>query len=226
VEIAMREPSPSVVRRLAAAAFACAVVGESTAWAQEQAEEPVRELERTLDLCRDGRDNDLDGHVDCDDQDCEGFAICSKMPPAEPPKPVLVGFGSVSAEQVAAPPQIDEEGPPPTRNYQFSRARRPSGAFKALRIASHATLWPGLMIFAIASGFAVADGELSCSNSVGVPFCPPVFMVVGGALMVAGFVTGLIYVAKEQRRKDSRISLVLGPALDPGRVSLAATIVL
>ncbi len=34
------------------------------------------EPELTLDSCRDGSDNDGDGHIDCADQGCEIFAIC------------------------------------------------------------------------------------------------------------------------------------------------------
>ncbi|MCP4601215.1 MAG: hypothetical protein GY847_11940 [Proteobacteria bacterium] len=40
------------------------------------AEETRTEPETTLDACRDGDDNDGDGHIDCADQDCEIFAIC------------------------------------------------------------------------------------------------------------------------------------------------------
>ncbi len=32
--------------------------------------------EITIDACRDGKDNDGDHHVDCDDQDCHMFVIC------------------------------------------------------------------------------------------------------------------------------------------------------
>jgi hypothetical protein len=39
--------------------------------------EPIETLiENTLDMCQDGQDNDADSHVDCDDQDCEIFAMC------------------------------------------------------------------------------------------------------------------------------------------------------
>ncbi|MCP4677445.1 MAG: hypothetical protein GY854_18420 [Deltaproteobacteria bacterium] len=36
--------------------------------------------ENTLDGCRDSADNDGDGHVDCDDQDCQIYAICVQAP--------------------------------------------------------------------------------------------------------------------------------------------------
>jgi hypothetical protein len=32
--------------------------------------------ENTLETCQDGHDNDRDGFVDCDDQDCSIFAMC------------------------------------------------------------------------------------------------------------------------------------------------------
>jgi hypothetical protein len=42
--------------------------------------------ESTVQDCTDGQDNDGDGHVDCDDQDCEIFAVCVKAAPPEPEK--------------------------------------------------------------------------------------------------------------------------------------------
>jgi len=46
---------------------------------------PPAVRENTLAACRDGIDNDLDGHMDCGDQDCEIFAMC--VAPPEPPQP-------------------------------------------------------------------------------------------------------------------------------------------
>ncbi len=40
--------------------------------------------EDTVDACRDGVDNDGDSHVDCDDQDCEIYAICVQQPETPP----------------------------------------------------------------------------------------------------------------------------------------------
>jgi hypothetical protein len=37
---------------------------------------PPQNLENTIDLCRDYKDNDADGHIDCDDQDCSIFVFC------------------------------------------------------------------------------------------------------------------------------------------------------
>jgi hypothetical protein len=48
---------------------------------------PAAGPENTLDGCRDGIDNDLDGHVDCADQDCWIYAMCV---PAFPPPPPAV----------------------------------------------------------------------------------------------------------------------------------------
>ncbi len=41
--------------------------------------------ENTVARCGDGRDNDGDGHRDCDDQDCEIFAICVLPKETAPP---------------------------------------------------------------------------------------------------------------------------------------------
>jgi hypothetical protein len=43
--------------------------------------------ENTLEECQDGADNDLDQHVDCDDQDCEIFAVCIEEAEAEEEAP-------------------------------------------------------------------------------------------------------------------------------------------
>jgi hypothetical protein len=42
--------------------------------------------EDSLDACRDRLDNDRDGHFDCDDQDCQIYAICviPRLPETEP----------------------------------------------------------------------------------------------------------------------------------------------
>jgi hypothetical protein len=58
----------------------------------EETEQVCPELvqENTLEGCKDGLDNDADGHVDCDDQDCEIYAMCVAPPAAKaaPPRPV------------------------------------------------------------------------------------------------------------------------------------------
>ena len=53
----------------------------------EAAPEPTQE--NTVDACQDGEDNDLDQHIDCDDQDCEIFAVCIEAPEEETPPPPM-----------------------------------------------------------------------------------------------------------------------------------------
>ena len=50
-------------------------VAASPAWAQD----PLPAAENTRAACTDGRDNDGDGHVDCDDQDCQDFVFCAQQ---------------------------------------------------------------------------------------------------------------------------------------------------
>lgn len=47
---------------------------------------PATIAENTANACRDRRDNDGDGHVDCDDQDCEVFVFCVSPPPGQTPQ--------------------------------------------------------------------------------------------------------------------------------------------
>lgn len=64
----------------------------TTALAQEQIDPPpedakektppVQTFENTLANCQDKNDNDGDGHLDCDDQDCLIFAVCVQDAPA------------------------------------------------------------------------------------------------------------------------------------------------
>ncbi|MCP4676326.1 MAG: hypothetical protein GY854_12600 [Deltaproteobacteria bacterium] len=57
-------------------AFLTITLSSGLAGAQET--QPVPET--SLDACRDGNDNDGDGHTDCADQDCEIYAICLEAP--------------------------------------------------------------------------------------------------------------------------------------------------
>ncbi|MFO8073982.1 MAG: hypothetical protein R6V85_19135 [Polyangia bacterium] len=57
---------------------------ESEAEAEPDAADPPQ-LERSYEACRDSVDNDGDGYVDCDDQDCEIYAACARA--AAPPPP-------------------------------------------------------------------------------------------------------------------------------------------
>src|SRR5687767_10016725 len=43
--------------------------------------------ENTPEACRDGRDNDGDGHLDCADPDCGLFVFCAPSKSAAPPPP-------------------------------------------------------------------------------------------------------------------------------------------
>jgi hypothetical protein len=62
---------------------------------------PAAGPETTLDGCRDGVDNDLDGHVDCADQDCWIYAMCI---PAQAPPPLAVAPPPPPAQYVALVP--------------------------------------------------------------------------------------------------------------------------
>jgi hypothetical protein len=62
-------PGKILAQDTSAAEDVGAAVEESTVTAIATAEDSVEK-------CRDGVDNDLDGHVDCSDQDCEVFALC------------------------------------------------------------------------------------------------------------------------------------------------------
>ncbi|MDD5308341.1 MAG: hypothetical protein PHU25_13555 [Deltaproteobacteria bacterium] len=63
---------------------------------------PKKGSENTLAACQDGIDNDGDGHVDCDDQDCEIFAVCIK-PPAPEPQPAPAPMPAQVVEPARAP---------------------------------------------------------------------------------------------------------------------------
>jgi hypothetical protein len=55
---------------------------EIGAGAAEVVSEATAMPENSVARCEDGKDNDGDGHLDCDDQDCQIFAICV-LPPKE-----------------------------------------------------------------------------------------------------------------------------------------------
>jgi hypothetical protein len=48
----------------------------SSTYAQSSTEKSVT-MENTKAACSDGIDNDHDGHVDCDDQDCQDLVMCA-----------------------------------------------------------------------------------------------------------------------------------------------------
>jgi hypothetical protein len=60
---------------------------------------PARIRESAFDDCRDGVDNDGDGHVDCADQDCGIYAMCVAGQPAAaaPPPPAAPPVGKTYA---------------------------------------------------------------------------------------------------------------------------------
>jgi hypothetical protein len=63
---------------------------EAPAVAAEAEAAPIAS-EGTFEACQDGQDNDGDTHVDCEDQDCEIYAICVPEPPPEyEPEPVFL----------------------------------------------------------------------------------------------------------------------------------------
>lgn len=62
----------------------------------DECPEPTLVRENTLEGCRDGQDNDGDGHVDCDDQDCEIYTICLEKPaPQKAPQKITVTYISM-----------------------------------------------------------------------------------------------------------------------------------
>ncbi|MBW2278748.1 MAG: hypothetical protein JRF63_14750, partial [Deltaproteobacteria bacterium] len=83
--IAVAMAAPAAAQKKKKKKAAKAVAAETVEAPAEAVAAPATVRENTLALCRDGLDNDLDGHLDCQDQDCEIFAIC--LEPAEPPPP-------------------------------------------------------------------------------------------------------------------------------------------
>jgi hypothetical protein len=64
---------------------------EPTEEVEAKCPEPTLVQENTLVGCRDNKDNDGDGHVDCKDQDCEIYAMCLRPQATAPaPPPVLL----------------------------------------------------------------------------------------------------------------------------------------
>ncbi len=77
----------------------------ATVLAEKAAQEapPAIILENTLEACQDRQDNDRDGHVDCEDQDCEIFAMCVRET-APAPAPIA---------PMPPPPRMYVAPPPP-----------------------------------------------------------------------------------------------------------------
>jgi hypothetical protein len=93
VAVAMAAPAAAQKKKKKKKKAASEPVAAETVDGAEAVAEPAAPpvvRENTLGLCRDGIDNDLDGHLDCQDQDCEIFAMCLEPvppPPAAPPPP-------------------------------------------------------------------------------------------------------------------------------------------
>ncbi len=47
----------------------------------------TKKPENTEEACSDGYDEDLDGLIDCDDQECQGFDYCKDLTPEHAPRP-------------------------------------------------------------------------------------------------------------------------------------------
>ncbi len=105
----------SDVRDPLACLLACAWVNSASATEKQSAPTP----ENTKQACTDGIDNDEDGHVDCDDQDCQDYFFCAKAKSIDSPSvdrptraqakheivvgSVLLSFGGTALVLSAAP---------------------------------------------------------------------------------------------------------------------------
>lgn len=167
----------------------------------------VAPQENTVAMCGDRFDNDGDGHLDCDDQDCEIFAICVKpaaAPESQPPPQ------AAPVDTPTVQPRPDPEGP--SRRYRAqSASTRPSRKNKVFLIVANATFWPGLLITGISVGTMIHQGGDSCGGGDFFGVCTSWFAVLGGALMVAGIVTFSIFLARNNRSKSRSPGLVLAP---------------
>jgi hypothetical protein len=168
-------------------------------------EEPVGddagfEAENTPERCSDQLDNDEDGYVDCEDQDCEIFAICVKRPAAAP---------QAKPEPAAAAPEPEPEPEPVAVPRGYKRAE--SSKMRVLKIMGHATLWPGLGIVVITTALHFSDDSETCqeddSDFLGV--CSGYGWAVGGALAVTGAILLSIYYVKRKRIVENNPDLAL-----------------
>lgn len=177
--------------------------------------------ENTLEMCQDSVDNDNDRHVDCDDQDCEIFAICVEPEPAAP------------AEQPAPAAPVAEEPPRPEPDPEEpTRVSVPRGYRRAdsrgmgiLKGVAFGTFFPGLLIGGIAGGVMIANGGDSCSHGDWIGFCASWFAVIGGALVVTGIVTGTIYYTMRNRRQKSQATFALAPIVGDDVMGLGGVFV-
>ncbi len=115
-----------------------------------------RSDERSKAACSDGVDNDQDGHVDCDDQDCQDFAICAPANGAAG----LAPQGHGAARGVA------------TRKLVAGAIMLPLGIVTA---ASSGAVW-----------WAYSNADYSGNNKRGLMGASIAMDVVGVALIAAG----------------------------------------
>jgi len=192
----------------------------------EQAAEPAGEpaagpaagvvLENTVALCQDDLDNDADDHADCDDQDCEIFAICVEPAPA------------AAAAAPAATPAPEAEGQTAAAvPAGYKRAESPK--IRLLRVFGHVALWSGIGIAAITTGLRFSDDPETCAEDDGdfLGVCSGWGWAVGGALAATGVILLSIYHVKKKRIRESNpdLALVVSPLLGQERYGAGAVIV-
>jgi hypothetical protein len=82
------------LRSLAHLSTIVTLFGAQGAFAQTAIERNHAKPENTREACSDHLDNDMDGHEDCDDQDCQDLVICASSAP------------NLSAQPTAATPTL------------------------------------------------------------------------------------------------------------------------
>ena len=63
-----------------------------------------------VEVCTDGVDNDGDGSVDCEDQDCLEDVVCN---------PAVMEYGVPMPEEEPPPPEAEADIPPRDQPYNF-----------------------------------------------------------------------------------------------------------
>jgi len=197
---------PRIVRVVSALVFGGALLWCGSAAAEVETARP----ENTVSMCQDGRDNDGDSHADCDDQDCEIFAICLELAPA--PAPVVT-----TGELIVQPPPRE----PRLRTRRLRPPKRPSRAPKLLRIIGHATFWPGLALTGISTAIVYGSGRsFGREDPYGT-----MFAMGGGALMVAGIGTGVASIVMRVNRESYSRQFALAPIVGDELVGIGGVVV-
>jgi len=175
----------------------------------EPAEPPAAATENTPALCGDLIDNDGDGHLDCEDQDCSLFTVCVKPAPAQRPE----APPATAAAPAKPEPRPDIEGP---RKRRPSRQERSTlRRLRGLRIVAHTTFWPGLAITSTSSMSIGMAGEACGEDDDLLGICYGVWVGIGSALLLTGLITGTTYrVKRKQYRRD--YAVLLTPVLADG----------